>query len=48
MKSCFPCHEKTKASDLSLYSLCTLMLKTRAERNETMATHKSNRVVRLS
>jgi hypothetical protein len=47
MKSCFPCHQKAKGSDLGLYSLCTLMVKTGAEKNEMMATHKSNRVVCL-
>ena len=26
MKSCFPCHEKTQATDLCLYSLCTVMV----------------------
>jgi len=40
MKGCFPCHEKAKATDLVFTHYAPLMLRARAERNETMATHK--------
>jgi hypothetical protein len=47
VKSCFPRHEKAKASDLVSLLAMHLDAENRAESNETMATHKSNRVVCL-
>ena len=45
MKSCFPCHEKAKATDLCLYSLRTLTLNTSADRSgDGHAQIKSSRV----
>ena len=42
-----PLPREGRSDRLCLYSVCTLMPQTRAERNETMATHTSNRGVCL-